>query len=117
MKIFKIKNLKGQLFLMSTLLLTIVSVAGLIILSVFNKHLKMSYEIGDSIRALFVADSCIEWQVAKSINKDIILSEPVFGDVSNIIKCSEANKIVGDQKVLYSGTVKNISRSLEVRTR
>ncbi len=114
------EKLKGQVFLMSILLLTIVSVAGIIVLTVFNRHLKMSYEIGESIRALFVADSCIEWQVYNSLNPNNRIPEPSFYNNdpnSGVVKCSQANKVISNQRILYSGTIKNISRVLEVRTR
>jgi len=108
------KTLSGQIFLMSVLLLTIVSLAGLIVLTVFNKNLKKSYEIGESIKAIFVSDSCIEWQVYKDING--IIQEPTFSNIEGAVSCSSSNKIIENQYIMYTGTIKNISRILEIKT-
>jgi len=108
------KNFSGQIFLMSVLLLTVVSLAGLIVLTVFNKNLKKSYEIGESIKANFLADSCIEWQVYKDVNGNI--QEPNFSNIEGAVSCSSSNRVIGPQYIMYTGTIRNISRILEIKT-
>ncbi len=112
----KIKKSKGQVFLMSVLLLTVISLAGLIVLTIFNRQLKLSYEVGHSIRAVFAADSCLEWKLYNDLHSSRRLTEPILP--SDIQKCSQSSYLVTRNSILYSALIKdlNISRALEIKT-
>lgn len=54
------KKPKGQVFLLSIMLLAAVSVMGVILITVFTQDLKLAYESSESTKALYAADSDME---------------------------------------------------------
>lgn len=62
-KNFLNKKRKAQVFLMSSLILAGSVALGLALVSVYLKNLRMSYEISESVRAFYAADSCAEWRL------------------------------------------------------
>jgi hypothetical protein len=68
------KKPKGQIFLMSILILSVVLTAGLVLMAIFVRDLKQSTETSASVKAFYAADSAMEWQLYNSFNPD--LSQP-----------------------------------------
>lgn|GEM_PF-1588564 len=54
------KKSKGQVFLLSLMLLAAVSIMGVILITVFTQDLKLAYESSESTKALYAADSEME---------------------------------------------------------
>lgn len=56
----KKNQLKGQVFLLSLLLLSAISIMGITLITIFNHDLKLSREFTESTKALYAADSQME---------------------------------------------------------
>lgn len=70
------KKPKGQIFLMSILILSVVLTAGMVLMAIFIRDLKQSTETSTSVKAFYAADSAMEWQLYNSFNPD--LSQPTM---------------------------------------
>jgi len=68
------KKPKGQIFLMSILILSVVLTAGLVLMAIFVRDLKQSTETSASVKAFYAADSAMEWQLYNSFNPDLYSS-------------------------------------------
>ena len=62
------KKKKGQVFLMSALILASSVALGLALVSIYLKNMKMVYEVSESVRAFYAADSCAEWRLDEYLN-------------------------------------------------
>jgi hypothetical protein len=51
---------KGQIYLMSSLLLAGAAALGLALISVYLRDLRLAYEFGESTKAIFAADAAVE---------------------------------------------------------
>jgi len=59
---------KGQIFLMSILILSVVLTAGLVLMAIFVRDLKQSTETSASVKAFYAADSAMEWQLYNTLS-------------------------------------------------
>jgi len=73
---------KGQIFLMSLLILSAVLILGLTLIVIFTKDLRQAIETPESIKAFYAADSAIEWQLYNTFNDpDVYSSNPQGSDL------------------------------------
>jgi len=77
------KKPKGQIFLMSMLILSVVLTAGMVLMAIFIKDLKQSTETSASVKAFYAADSAMEWQLYNSFNPDLYSSEHYSSNLSD----------------------------------
>lgn len=77
---------KGQIFLMSVLILSVVLTAGLVLMAIFIKDLKQAGETSASVKAFYAADSAIEWQLYNQFNDPDIPSPQMENETSFIYK-------------------------------
>jgi hypothetical protein len=78
------KKLKGQIFLMSMLILSVVLTAGMVLMAIFIKDLKQSTETSLSVKAFYAADSAMEWQLYNTFNDpDLYSSEHYSSNLSD----------------------------------
>lgn len=54
---------------MSSLILAGSVALGLALVGVYLKNLRMAYEISESVRAFYAADSCAEWRLFEFLNR------------------------------------------------
>jgi len=73
------KKPKGQIFLMSILILSVVLTAGLVLMAIFVRDLKQSTETSASVKAFYAADSAMEWQLYNSFNDPDLYSSNLNG--------------------------------------
>jgi len=76
------KNKKAQIFLMSALLLASASALGLALIGVYFRDLRLLYETSESVRAIFAADSAIEWRLYEWLHEDGSLAPVMSNNTS-----------------------------------
>lgn len=60
------KGYKGQIFVMSILILSSVMVVGMLLITAFARDIRQATESSESVRAFYAADSGIEWELYKT---------------------------------------------------
>jgi len=70
MKFLLKKRNKGQIFLMSLLLLSTVSFSALLLLSIFTVDLRQIVETSESVKAFYAADACMEGMLYQTFTLD-----------------------------------------------
>ncbi len=105
------KKIKGQIFLMSLLILNAVLILGLILLSIFTKDLRQAIETSESVKAFYAADSCMEWQLYNSFN-DPDQAKP---QMKISVDCDYSNSFEINGKIQTIGVSRNVKRGLEIR--
>lgn len=108
----KLRKPKGQIFLMSLLILSAVLILGLILLSIFTKDLRQAIETPESIKAFYAADSCMEWQLYNSFNDPDILEKPTMTNNTN---CEYKNTFALNGQIQTIGISKKVRRGLEIK--
>jgi hypothetical protein len=72
------KKPKGQIFLMSILILSVVLTAGMVLIAIFIRDLKQSTETSASVKAFYAADSAMEWQLYNTFNDPDLYSSELY---------------------------------------
>ncbi len=62
---------------MSSLILAGSVALGLALVGVYLKNLRMSYEISESVRAFYAADSCAEWRLFEFLSRTSAEAEDI----------------------------------------
>jgi hypothetical protein len=113
------KKPKGQIFLMSILILSVVLTAGMVLMAIFIKDLKQSTETSASAKAFYAADSAMEWQLYKTfVNPDA--PSPLQPFENGASCCSIGlvkntyNEATGSRSIQTIGVVGNVRRGIEV---
>jgi len=106
------KRNKGQIFLMSLLLLSAVLILALILLSTFTRDLRQAIETPESIKAFYAADACMEWQLYNTFNSTHIKEKPTM---KNDTSCEYQNTFEKDGRIQTVGISKKIRRGIEIR--
>lgn len=127
MKNRNMKKKSGQIFLMTLLVLSTVLTAGVILITIFTRDLKLSNETTTSAQALYVADSVIEEKLYQKFKNGtstlafiIFNPQPTFQfcevSLNNTTNpCNSTCEAVSSQECLKAtGTIGAISRGLEV---
>jgi uncharacterized alpha/beta hydrolase family protein len=73
------KKPKGQIFLMSILILSVVLTAGIVLMAIFIRDLKQATETSASVEAFYAADSAMEWQLYNTFNDPDLYSSNLNG--------------------------------------
>ena len=60
---------------MSILVLSVVLIAGLLLMTIFTKDLRRALETSYSVEAFYAADSAMEWQLYGYFNSGVDLNE------------------------------------------
>jgi len=102
------KYKKGQIYLMSALLLAGASALGLALISVYLRDLRLSYEVGESTRAIFAADSAIEYQLYTVLNNSDTIKIPVMSNNTGYTSSIENDILRG------VGESRGIRRGIEI---
>ena len=102
------KHRIGQIYLMSALLLAGASALGLALLSVYLRDLRLSYEVGESTRAIFAADSAIEYQLYMVLNNSDIIEIPIMSNNTRYTSSIENDVLRG------VGESRGIRRGIEI---
>lgn len=102
---------KGQVFLLSILILSAVMTASLLLILVFTKDLRHSVETSESVKAFYAADAAMEWQIYNSVNSKNKIDESKW-QMKDITE-SDNNYPKYIRTVGYSKDRK-VSRGLEV---
>lgn len=72
---------RGQIYLMSALLLAGAAALGLALIGVYLRDLRLAYEFGESTRAIFAADSAVENILYKKKNPgDLSVKTPIMSN-------------------------------------
>ena len=106
------KRNKGQIFLMSLLLLSAVLILALILLSTFTRDLRQAIETPESIKAFYAADACMEWQLYNTFNSPDIDEKPTM---KNDTYCEYQNTFETNGMIKTVGISKKIKRGIEIR--
>lgn len=106
------KKTKGQIFLMSLLILSAVLILGLILLSIFTKDLRQAIETPESVKAFYAADSCMEWQLYNSFNDPDIQTKP---EMKIGVDCNYSNSFEINGQIQTIGVSRNVKRGLEIK--
>lgn len=66
------KRFKGQIFIMSIVVLSSVMMVGLLLITAFTKGLRQANQSTDSLKAFYAADSGLEWELYKTfVNENV----------------------------------------------
>lgn len=112
MKFWDNKKFKGQIFLMSLLILSAVLILALILLSIFTKDLRQAVETPESVKAFYAADSCMEWQLYNSFNDSDIPNKP---QMTNNTSCEYHNTFESNGQIKTIGISRKVRRGLEIK--
>jgi len=104
------KKPKGQIFLMSILILSVVLTAGMVLMAIFIKDLKQSTETSASVKAFYAADSAMEWQLYNTLSGFTAL-EPIM---TNDTTFESNNKYETTSIIQTIGIAGNIRRGIEI---
>lgn len=113
------KKSKGQIFLMSILILSVVLTAGMVLMAIFIKDLKQSTETSTSVKAFYAADSAMEWQLYKTF-VDSSVSSPLQPFENGASCCSNDlvnntyNEATGSGNIQTIGVAGNVRRGIEI---
>lgn len=112
---------KGQIFLLSMLVLSTVLTASVLLSSIFIRDIKLSMGITNSVQAFYIADSVAEAQLYKKFkNIDLTPSftETFLKDINynyNFFTSVDSNCSVGVTECIKAvGEVGQVSRGLEI---
>ncbi|MGB9680583.1 MAG: hypothetical protein ACP5OX_01175 [Minisyncoccia bacterium] len=109
---YKIKQeFKGQIFLMSLLILGAVLILALILLSILTKDLRQAIETAESVKAFYAADSCMEWQLYNSFSSQAIQEKP---QMTNNTDCEYQNTFEINGQIQTIGISRKVKRGLEI---
>jgi len=103
-------KLKGQIFLMSILVLSVVLIAGLLLMTIFTKDLRRALETSHSVEAFYAADSAMEWQLYNTLRGSIISGPSMTNNTS--FDCQNNYSTLGNIQCI--GIASNIRRGIEV---
>ncbi|MGC8651287.1 MAG: hypothetical protein ACP5RX_01570 [Minisyncoccia bacterium] len=109
---------KGQIFLMSILILSVVLTAGIVLMAIFIKDLKQSTETSTSVKALYAADGAMEWQlydtfVAATSSPNNLFTNGASCCSSDLIK-NQFQKDTGTGYIQAIGVAGNTRRGIEI---
>lgn len=113
------KKPKGQIFLMSILILSVVLTAGMVLMAIFIRDLKQSTETSASVKAFYAADSAMEWQLYQTF-VDSNVASPVQPFENGASCCSldlvknTYNKNTGEGNIQTIGIAGNTRRGIEI---
>jgi len=116
---------KAQIFIMTILVLSTVLTAGVILITIFTRDLKLASETITSVKALYVADSEVEnllyykFKNASSTVTYNLSPEPqtnscMTPEKPSVPQCSSSCENGGLECIKSVGTIGSISRGLEV---
>jgi hypothetical protein len=113
------KKPKGQIFLMSILILSVVLTAGIVLMAIFIRDLKQATETSASVEAFYAADSAVEWQLYKTfVDKDAVPPPHPF---ENGADCCDSdyventyNPVTGSGYIRTIGVAGNTRRGIEI---
>ena len=103
------KKLKGQIFLMSILILSVVLTAGMVLMAIFVRDLKQSTETSASVKAFYAADSAMEWQLYNTLSGSTAVSPVMTNGTSFDYK----NDYSVTGKIQTIGIAGNVRRGIE----
>jgi hypothetical protein len=108
---FKEKN-RGSIILFSVLIVTVVLTASLSAIAILIPKIKLVRDTGNSMGAVFAADSAIEWCIYESRNGDIdgpIMSNAAEYEITRGGDCE-------NQELDHSvrGTYNDVSRAFDI---
>jgi len=108
---------KGQIFLMSILILSVVLTAGMVLMAIFIKDLKQSTETSTSVKALYAADGAMEWQLYSTF-VEATSSSPIFDNGasccdSDLVK-NTYNPTTATGTIQTIGVAGNTRRGIEI---
>jgi len=103
------KKLKGQIFLMSILILSVVLTAGIVLMAIFVRDLKQSTETSASVKAFYAADSAMEWQLYNTLSGSTAASPVMANGTSFDYK----NDYSVTGKIQTIGIAGNVRRGIE----
>jgi hypothetical protein len=101
---------KGQIFLMSLLILSAVLILGLTLIIIFTRDLRQAIETPESIKAFYAADSAMEWQLYNTFNDPDVSSPQMRNRTSYEFK----NEYEANGSIKTIGISKNVRRGIEV---
>lgn len=111
------KKNKGQIFLMSILVLSVVLTAGIVLIAIFVKDLKQTIETSTSVKALYAADSAMEWQLYSTFVTPTT-SSPSFTNGASCCSTELINnqydKTTGTGYIQTLGVAGNTRRGIEI---
>jgi len=109
----------GQVFLLSVMILSAVLIAGLMLMSIFTKDLRLATETSRSVEAFYAADSAMEWQLYQTFVGTINPPQSPFP--SNGAKCclpdlyeNTYNEETGTGIIRTIGVSGKVKRGIEV---
>jgi len=117
---------KAQIFIMTILVLSTVLTAGVILITIFTRDLKLAGETITSVKALYVADSEVERLLYYKFKDTLPASiqynlspEPQTNSCMNpekspVPQCSSGCENGGSECIKSVGTIGSVSRGLEV---
>lgn len=105
------KKPKGQIFLMSILILSVVLTAGMVLMAIFIKDLKLSTETSASVKAFYAADSAMEWQLYNTLSGSTALEPIMTNDTTFESNNSDYETTCMIQTIGIAG---NIRRGIEI---
>ena len=119
------KKQKAQIFIMTILVLSTVLTAGVILITIFTRDLKLAGETITSVKALYVADSEVEnllYYKFKNTSSTVqynLSPEPQTNSCMNpekspVPQCSSGCENGGSECIKSVGTIGSVSRGLEV---
>lgn len=104
------KKPKGQIFLMSILILSVVLTAGMVLMAIFIKDLKQSTETSVSVKAFYAADSAMEWQLYNTFSGSTAPEPTMTNDTA-----FESNNDYGTTGIIQTiGIAGDIRRGIEI---
>ena len=111
------KKLSGQIFLMSVLVLSVVLTSGMVLMMLFTRDLKASFDTSQSLKAFYAADSGLEGQLYNIFTNTNI--QPASGNLNSEVffECSTTtiDTAIKIQCVGKVGTAERaIKRGIEV---
>ena len=101
---------------MSSLILAGSVALGLALVGVYLRNLRMSYEISESVRAFYAADTCAEWRLFEFLNRSGLDSEdrkkrPVL---ENQTECEHDPDYEEFNQIKTIGTSNVVSRGINI---
>ena len=119
--LFNIKN-KGQIFLMSVLILSAVIAMGILLIGTYTRDLRLAYQTGQSGKAFYASDAAMEWQMYKVFAENEISGPPgtltennCYPGFSGPINCS-GSILIGDSFVNFKVTQNDCPVTLDSDT-
>lgn len=108
--LFNIKN-KGQIFLMSVLILSAVIAMGILLIGTYTRDLRLAYQTGQSGKAFYASDAAMEWQMYKVFAETEISGPPstltennCYPNISGQINCGGSIQIGSNSSVDFKVT-------------